>query len=86
MKKQVLELGGADPFIVCHDADLDLAAAKGVDSRLKNGGQSCNNAKRFLIHESVYEEFKKKVIEHLSKFKVGDPFDASSSMGPLCKF
>jgi len=55
MKKCCFELGGSDPFIVLDDADVDLAVNKGYISRLVNNSQACINAKRFIIHESVYD-------------------------------
>jgi len=84
-KKCVLELGGSDPFIVLDDANLDKAADLGVKSRFKNNAQACTNAKRFIVHESVYDEYKQKVIDILSKMKVGDPMDEKTDLGPLAK-
>jgi len=63
IKKVVLELGGSDPYLILADADLDKAAEKCAQSRLQNNGQSCIAAKRFIIHESIYEDFKSKVIK-----------------------
>jgi succinate-semialdehyde dehydrogenase / glutarate-semialdehyde dehydrogenase len=57
MKKGSFELGGSDPFILLEDADLDFSADKAVAGRMKGNGQSCNNSKRFIIHESVYDQF-----------------------------
>lgn len=57
MKKGTFELGGSDPFIVMEDADIELAASKAVISRMKANGQSCNNAKRFIVHKDVYDQF-----------------------------
>ena len=55
MKKGAFELGGSDAFIVFDDADIDLAVSKAITARLHTNGQACNNAKRFIIHENVYE-------------------------------
>jgi succinate-semialdehyde dehydrogenase/glutarate-semialdehyde dehydrogenase len=54
MKKGSFELGGSDPFIVLENADIDLAVEKAVIGRMICNGQACNNAKRFIIHEKVY--------------------------------
>ena len=59
LKKTVMELGGSDPYVILEDADLEQAAATCVTARLINGGQSCIAAKRFIIVESVYNEFEK---------------------------
>jgi succinate-semialdehyde dehydrogenase/glutarate-semialdehyde dehydrogenase len=84
IKKCVLELGGSDPFIVLKDADLELAANLGCESRLSgNAGQACNAAKRFIVHESLVAEFTKKLTDNFTKVKVGDPADPATVVGPL---
>lgn len=85
IKKCVLELGGADPFIVLDDADLDKAAKCGVTSRLINNSQACTNAKRFIVNEKIYDDFKEKVIEELKVYKAGDPKSEETTLGPLSK-
>ncbi len=82
IKKTVLELGGSDPYIVLEDADLYQAANSCVNSRLINAGQSCIAAKRFIIVESVYDEFEKLYHQIMSSKKMGDPMDEKNDIGP----
>jgi len=82
IKKTVLELGGSDPYVVLEDADLHQAAMSCVTSRIINGGQSCIAAKRFIIVESVYDEFEKLYLEIMSKKRMGDPLDENNDLGP----
>ena len=57
LKKVVLELGGSDPFILLGTDDVDAAAEKAAEARLENAGQACNAAKRFIVLDSLYDEF-----------------------------
>ena len=83
VKKVVLELGGSDPFIVMPSANMDEAVATAVKARILNNGQSCINAKRFIVHESIAEEFQKRFVRTMENVKVGDPFDEKTDLGPL---
>lgn len=83
IKKCVLELGGSDPFIVFADADIGAASEAAVTARFQNCGQSCIAAKRFLVHESVYEEFVDGFLANVSRMKAGDPRDPSVYLGPM---
>ncbi|TVQ80767.1 MAG: aldehyde dehydrogenase family protein [Bradymonadales bacterium] len=85
LKKTLLELGGSDPYLILEDAELKAAAKACAMSRLTNTGQSCVSAKRFIIHESVYEEFKSHLIEEFQNYKMGDPLDESVNLGPLAR-
>ncbi|MBQ8032066.1 MAG: aldehyde dehydrogenase, partial [Butyrivibrio sp.] len=81
LTKVALELGGNDAFIVCEDADIDLAVEEVVAGRLLCSGQVCIAAKRLLIQNSVKEEFTNKLIERFKKVKQGDPLDPKTEMG-----
>jgi succinate-semialdehyde dehydrogenase/glutarate-semialdehyde dehydrogenase len=83
IKKTVLELGGADPFIVMPSADLERAIEIGVWARIQNNGQSCIAAKRFIIHEAIADEYFERYAEAMSKLVVGDPLDEATQVGPL---
>ena len=84
VKKSVLELGGADVFVVLDDADLDKAVEIGAGARLNNAGQACTAAKRFLVHEKIADRFLNRFTAAFSKVRVGDPMDESTGMGPMC--
>jgi succinate-semialdehyde dehydrogenase / glutarate-semialdehyde dehydrogenase len=83
IKKSVLELGGSDPFIVMPSADLQAAIQTGVKARVINNGQSCIAAKRFIVHESIADEFEAGMTEKMEELLVGDPMDESTDIGPL---
>ena len=77
------ELGGNDPFIICEDGDLELALKEAGD-KARNAGQCCSAAKRFLIHNSLKEEFTRRLVdEYLKPLVLGDPFDEKTTMGPV---
>jgi succinate-semialdehyde dehydrogenase/glutarate-semialdehyde dehydrogenase len=83
LKKSVLELGGSDPFIVMPSANIEDAAKTAVVARNINNGQSCIAAKRFIVHEKVYDEFEKRMVARLQELKVGDPMREDTDIGPL---
>lgn len=83
LKPSVLELGGSDAFIVMPSADLAEAVENAVTSRLLNNGQSCINAKRFIVHRDVAEEFTRRMVERMEAVVVGKPTDPATEVGPL---
>jgi succinate-semialdehyde dehydrogenase/glutarate-semialdehyde dehydrogenase len=83
IKKVVLELGGSDPFVVMPSADLPRAAEVAAFARLLNNGQSCIAAKRFIVHDAVYDEFERLFTGQMSAKTVGDPMLAGTDVGPL---
>ena len=85
LKKCVLELGGSDPFIVLHDADLELAVNMAVASRFNNCGQSCIAAKRFIVVPQIADEFLQKLKIRVGAIKVGDPLDEATRIGPMAR-
>jgi succinate-semialdehyde dehydrogenase / glutarate-semialdehyde dehydrogenase len=85
IKKQVLELGGSDAYIVLEDADLELAVKTSVDGRLVNSGQSCVAAKRFVVVKAVRKEFEHRMVKLMQEAKYGDPFDKANKIGPLAR-
>jgi succinate-semialdehyde dehydrogenase/glutarate-semialdehyde dehydrogenase len=85
LKKQVLELGGSDPFIVLADADLDAATATAVRARNQNNGQSCISAKRFIVEEAIADQFTEKFAAAVQALRVGDPMQRETNVGPLAR-
>jgi succinate-semialdehyde dehydrogenase/glutarate-semialdehyde dehydrogenase len=85
LKKQVLELGGSDPFIVLPDADVATAAKVAVKARFTNAGQSCVNAKRFIVHADVAEAFVQAFVANVAALKVGDPLQEATHIGPMAR-
>lgn len=76
-----LELGGKNPFIVCDDADLDLAIHWAILSAFSNAGQRCASGSRLLIFESIYENFVAQFINRVAQLKLGA--DSTSDVGPV---
>ena len=78
-----LELGGNDAFILCADGDIDLAIEETVWGRLYNTGQVCCASKRFLVENSVKEEYIRRMVEKINSLKQGNPGDMSTDIGCL---
>lgn len=78
-----LECGGNDAFLVLEDADVELAVAEAMGSRVDNAGQICCASKRFIVHRSLADEFANKLKAKLELLKIGDPMDPATDMGCL---
>ena len=85
LKKQVLELGGSDPFVVLADANLEHAARTAARARNQNNGQSCIAAKRFIVDESVADEFGSLFADAVRALRLGDPASRETNVGPLAR-
>ena len=85
IKPVVLELGGSDPFIVLHDANLEKAVATAVTARFQNTGQSCIASKRFIVVEAVADEFEQRFAEAASQLRRGAPLDPETQLGPMAR-
>ncbi len=83
LKPVVLELGGSDPFLVWHDVDVPKVAKAAALARCVNSGQSCIAAKRFLVHEAIYDRFLSAFITAMQALKVSDPRAVDTDVGPL---
>ncbi len=83
IKKTVLELGGSDPFIVMPSANFEEAVSTAVKARTINNGQSCIAAKRFIIHDGIYDRFEKEFVDAMKRLRVGNPIEESTDVGPL---
>ncbi|MDR3404648.1 MAG: NAD-dependent succinate-semialdehyde dehydrogenase [Chthoniobacter sp.] len=83
LKKSTMELGGSDAFIVLEDADLDQTVKWAVWAKMNNMGQCCVAGKRFIVVESLADEFLEKFQAALAAFKPGDPMDEATTLGPL---
>jgi succinate-semialdehyde dehydrogenase/glutarate-semialdehyde dehydrogenase len=85
LKKTVLELGGSDPYVILGDADLETTVNTCVYSRLINAGQSCIAAKRFIVVESIKEEFEQLYLQKMQVVKMGDPMEETVVVGPQAR-
>ena len=85
LKPSVLELGGSNAVIVLEDADLDTAVDVGFRARFLNSGQSCIAGKRFLIADSIYDQYVEKFTTRVADLIFKDPTDRSAKIGPLAR-
>lgn len=83
LKKSVLELGGSDAFIVLDDANIDKTVDWAVVGRMNNNGECCIASKRFIVLETVADEFLAKLKTKFEALKIGDPMDKGTELGPM---
>jgi succinate-semialdehyde dehydrogenase / glutarate-semialdehyde dehydrogenase len=83
LKKTIMELGGNDPMIVFEDSNIDAVVDGVISSRIRNCGQSCNAAKRYIIHGSKEQEFIQKLSAKLDSLVIGDPLQHDTDLGPV---
>jgi succinate-semialdehyde dehydrogenase / glutarate-semialdehyde dehydrogenase len=83
IKKVVLELGGSDAFVVMPSADIAASAATAVKARMINNGQSCVAAKRFIVHQDIYDEWVGVFVAEMAAQVMGDPMLPGTDVGPL---
>src|SRR6185369_394906 len=83
LKKCVLELGGADAYLVLEDADIAAAAKIAATARMVNGGQSCIAGKRFIVVRSILEPFEQALVEAMRGYEMGDPTKEGTKLGPM---
>ncbi len=81
--KSILELGGNNAIIISKDADLDMSLIGAVFGAVGTAGQRCTSTRRLIIHESVYDSFKEKLVKAYSQLRIGDPLNQNNHVGPL---
>src|SRR6187402_3831413 len=81
--RALLELGGNNAIIISKDADIDMAIRGALFGAVGTAGQRCTSTRRLIIHESVYDTFKEKLIKAYSQLRIGDPLNESNHVGPL---
>ena len=81
--KSLLELGGNNSIIISENADLDMSLIGAVFGAVGTAGQRCTSTRRLIIHESVYEQFKQKLVSAYKQIRIGDPLDENNHVGPL---
>lgn len=78
-----MELGGNAPFLVFEDANIDQAVAGAIAAKMRNIGEACTAANRFIVHESLAEEFSQKFAQKMSELRLGNGLDQEVTVGPL---
>jgi len=85
LKKSVMELGSNDAYIVLEDADLEIAVKMCVKGRIYNNGETCIAAKRFIVVDKIYDQFKEGFVAAMKAIKLGDPNKEDSQLGPMAR-
>jgi aldehyde dehydrogenase (NAD+) len=83
MKRVTLELGGKSPNILLDDADLDVAIPRALGIAFLNSGQACAAGTRLLVPKSRFDAIKRKIVDTMPAFPVGDPADQKTAIGPM---
>ncbi|MDR2237104.1 MAG: aldehyde dehydrogenase family protein [Chryseobacterium sp.] len=81
--KSILELGGNNAIIISKDADIDMSIIGAVFGAVGTAGQRCTTTRRLIIHESVYDEVKNRLVKAYGQLKIGNPLDEKNHVGPL---
>lgn len=81
--KSILELGGNNAIIISENADLDMSIIGAVFGAVGTAGQRCTSTRRLIIHESVYDEMKNRLVKAYGQLKIGNPLDEKNHVGPL---
>lgn len=81
--KSLLELGGNNAIIITPEADLNIALTAALFGAIGTAGQRCTTTRRLIIHETIFEDFKTRLINAYGQIKIGDPLDEKNHMGPL---
>jgi aldehyde dehydrogenase (NAD+) len=81
--RSILELGGNNAIIISQHADLDMSLIGALFGAVGTAGQRCTTTRRLIIHESVYDAFKEKLVKAYSQLRIGDPLDSHNHVGPL---
>jgi succinate-semialdehyde dehydrogenase/glutarate-semialdehyde dehydrogenase len=85
LKKTVMELGGSDAYIILEDVDLEKVTDLATFGRLQNNGQTCIAAKRFIVHDAIYDAFLALFIQKMKAARMGDPTSADSYYGSMAR-
>ena len=81
--RSLLELGGNNAIIISKDADLEMSLLGAVFGAVGTAGQRCTSTRRLIIHESIYDAFRDKLVKAYGQLKIGNPLDENNHVGPL---